>query len=61
MVIYLILVFIIVVLAYMYCTERKIAVRCKDIASDFGKEFKELQNECELMKSKIKCIKKTAK
>ena len=45
MVIYLILVFIIVVLAYMYCTERKIAERYKDIASDFGKEFKELQNE----------------
>ena len=61
MVIYLILVFIIVVLAYMYCTERKIAERYKDIASDFGKEFKELQNECELMKSKIKGIKKTAK
>ena len=40
MVIYLILVFIIVVLAYMYCTERKIAVRYKAIASDFGKEFK---------------------
>ena len=58
--IYLILVFIIVVLAYMYCTERKIAVRYKAIASDFGKEFKELQNECELMKSKIKGIKKTA-
>ena len=61
MVIYLILVFIIVVLAYMYCTERKIAARYKAIASDFGKEFKELQNECELMKSKIKGIKKTAK
>ena len=61
MVIYLILVFIIVVLAYMYCTERKIAERYKAIASDFGKEFKELQNECELMKSKIKGIKKTAK
>ena len=61
MVIYLILVFIIVVLAYMYCTERKIAERYKDIASDFGKEFNELQNECELMKSKIKGIKKTAK
>ena len=61
MVIYLILVFIIVVLAYMYCTERKIAERYKAIASDFGKEFKELQNECELMKSKIKCIKKTVK
>ena len=61
MVIYLILVFIIVVLAYMYCTERKIAERYKDIASDFGKEFNELQNECELIKSKIKGIKKTAK
>lgn len=61
MVIYLILVFIIVVLVYMYCTERKIAERYKAIASDFGKEFKELQNECELMKSKIKGIKKTAK
>lgn len=61
MVIYLILFFIIVVLAYMYCTERKIAERYKAIASDFGKEFKDLQNECELMKSKIKGIKKTAK
>ena len=61
MVIYLILVFIIVVLAYMYCTERKIAERYKDIASDFGKEFNELQNECELMKSKIEGIEKTAK
>ena len=60
MVIYLILVFIIVVLAYMYCTERKIAERYKDIASDFGKEFNELQNECELMKRKILGIKKTA-
>ena len=61
MVIYLILVFIIVVLAYMYCMERKIAERYKDIASDFGKKFKELQNEFELMKSKIEGIKKTAK
>ena len=61
MVIYLILVFIIVVLAYMHYTERKIAERYKAIASDFGKEFKELQNECELMKIKIKGIKKTAK
>ena len=60
MVIYLILVFIIVVLAYMYCTERKIAVRYNAIASDFGKEFNELQNECEFMKRKIKGIKKTA-
>ena len=61
MVIYLFLVFIIFVMVYMYCMERKIAVRYKAIASDFGKEFKELQNECELMKSKIKGIKKTAK
>jgi hypothetical protein len=61
MVIYLFLVFIIVVLAYMYCTERKIAERYKAIASDFDKEVKELQKECELMKSKIKGIKKTAK
>lgn len=61
MVIYLFLVFIIVVLAYMYCTERKIAERYKAIASDFGKEFNDLQNECELMQSKIKGIEKTAK
>ena len=61
MVIYLFLVFLIVVLAYMYCTKRKIAERYKAIASDFGKEFKDLQKECELMKSKIKGIKKTAK
>lgn len=61
MVIYLFLVFIIVVLAYMYCTERKIAERYKAIASDFDKEVKELQKECELMKSKIKGIEKTAK
>ena len=61
MVIYLFLVFIIVVLAYMYCMERKIAERYKAIASDFGKEFKELQNECELMKSKIEVIENTAK
>ena len=61
MVIYLILVFIIVVLAYMYCTERKIAVRYKAIAIDFSKEFNDLQNECEFMKSKIKGIKKTVK
>ena len=60
MVIYLFLVFIIVVLAYMYCMERKIAERYKANASDFSKEFKELQNECELMKIKIKGIKKTA-
>lgn len=61
MVIYLFLVFIIFVLAYMYCMERKIAERYKAITSDFGKEFKDLQKECELMKSKIKGIKKTAK
>ena len=61
MVIYLFLVFIIFVLACMYGIERKIAERYKAIASDFGKEFKELQKECELMKSKIKCIEKTAK
>ena len=52
---------IILVLAYMYCMERKIAERYKAIASDFGKEFKELQNECELMKSKIEVIENTAK
>ena len=61
MVIYLILVFIIVVLAYMDGMERKIAERYKFIAHDFGKEVKELQNECELMKIKIKGIKKTSK
>ena len=61
MVIYLFLVFIIVVLVYMYCTERKIAERYKVIAHEFDKEFKDLQNECELMKSKIKGIKKTEK
>lgn len=61
MVIYLFLVFIIVVLVYMYCTERKIAERYKAIAHEFDKEINELQKECELMKSKIKCIKKTAK
>lgn len=61
MVIYLFLVFIIVMLVYMYCTERKIAERYKAIAHDFDKEFKDLQKECELMKSKIKVIKKTAK
>ena len=60
MVIYLFLVFIIVVLVYMYCTERKIAERYKAIASDFGKDFKDLQKECELMKIKIKGIEKTA-
>lgn len=36
MVIYLFLVFIVVVLAYMYCTERKIAERYKAIATDKG-------------------------
>lgn len=61
MVIYCFLVFIIVVLAYMYCMERKIAERYKSIAHEFDKEVKELQKECELMKSKIKGIKKTAK
>ena len=61
MVIYLFLVFIIVVLVYMYCTERKIAERYKAISHDFEKEFKDLQKECELTKSKIKVIKKTAK
>lgn len=45
----------------MYCTERKIAERYKAIANDYDKEFKDLQKECELMKSKIKGIKKTAK
>lgn len=53
MVIYLFLVFIIVMLVYMYCTERKIAERYKAIAHEFDKEFKELQKECELTKSKI--------
>ena len=63
MVIYLFLVFIVVVLAYMYCTERKIAERYKAIASDFDKEVTELRKECELTKSKLtrKGIKKTAK
>ena len=61
MVIYLFLVFIIFVLAYMYGMDRKIAERYKSIAHEFDKEFNELQNECELMKSKIKGIKKTAK
>lgn len=61
MVIYLFLVFIIVVLVYMYCTERKIAERYKAIAQKFDKEFKDLQKECELMQIKIKGIKKTAK
>ena len=61
MVIYLFLVFIIVMLVYMYCTERKIAERYKAIAHEFDKEFNDLQKECDLMKSKIKGIKKTAK
>ena len=61
MVIYLLLVFIIFVLAYLCCTERKIAERYKAIAHEFDKEFKDLQNGYELMKSKIKGIKKTAK
>lgn len=61
MVIYLFLVFIIVMLVYMYCTERKIAERYRAITNEFDKEFKDLQKECELMKSKIKGIKKTAK
>ena len=61
MVIYLFLVFIIVVLAYMYCMERKIAERYKAIAIDFSKEFNDLQNECEFMKNKIEVIEKTAK
>lgn len=61
MVICLFLVFIIFVLAYMYGMERKIAERYKSIAHEFDKEVKELQKECELMKSKIKGIKKTAK
>lgn len=61
MVIYLFLVFIIVMLVYMYCTERKIAERYKSIAHEFDKEFKDLQKECELMQSKIKGIEKTAK
>ena len=61
MVIYLFLVFIIFVLAYMYYTERKIAERYKAISREFDKEVKELQKECELMKSKIKGIENTAK
>ena len=61
MVIYLFLVFIIFVLAYMYGMERKIAERYKSITHEFDKEINELQKEFELMKSKIKGIKKTAK
>lgn len=45
----------------MYGIERKIAELYKAIASDFGKEFNEMQNECELMKSKIEVIENTAK
>lgn len=59
MVIYLFLVFIIVVLAYMYGMERKIAERYKAITHEFDKEVKDLQKECDFMKSKIKGIKKT--
>lgn len=61
MVIYLILVLIIVVLAYMYEMERKFAERYKSIAHEFDKEFNDLQKECELMKSKIEGIEKTTK
>ena len=61
MVIYLFSVFIIVLLAYMHCTERKIAELYKSIAHEFDKEANELQKECELTKSKIEGIKKTAK
>ena len=61
MVIYLFLVFIIFVMVYMYCMERKIAERYMAIAHEFDKDVKELQNECELLKIKIKGIKKTAK
>ena len=61
MVIYLFLVFIIFVLAYMYGMERKIDERYKAIAIDFSKEFNDLQKECELMKKKIKGIENTAK
>ena len=61
MVIYLFLIFIIIVLAYMYGTERKIAERYKSISHKFGKEFKDLQKECEFIKSKIEGIEKTAK
>lgn len=53
MVIYLFLVFIIVVLAYIYCTERKIAERYKAIAHEFDKEFKDLQKECQALCDKI--------
>lgn len=65
MVICLFLVFIIVLLAYMYAymygMERKFAERYKSIAHEFDKEFKDLQKECELMKSKIEGIEKTTK
>lgn len=61
MVIYLFLVFIIVLLAYMYCMERKIAERYKAISHEFDKEVKDLQKECDLIKSKIEGIEKTTK
>lgn len=53
MVIYLFLVFIIFVLAYMYGMERKFAERYKAIASDFGKEINDLQKECQELFDKI--------
>lgn len=53
MVIYLFLVFIIFVLASMYGIERKIAERYKAIASDYGKEFNDLQKECQSLRDKI--------
>lgn len=53
MVIYLFLVFIIFVLASMYGIERKIAERYKAIASDYGKEFNDLQKECQALRDKI--------
>lgn len=58
MVIYLFLVFIIVVLAYMYCTERKIAERYKEIAHEFDKEVKDLQKECQALRDKINELEK---
>ena len=45
MVIYLFLVFIIFVLAYLCYTERKFTERHKAIAHKFDKEVKELQKE----------------
>lgn len=53
MVIYLFLVFIIFVLAYMYGMERKIAERYKAITHEFDKEFKDLQKECQALRDKI--------